>query len=192
MKNILVVIDCQNDFISGSLANEEAKKKVPTIANKIRHFSGDAIFVTRDTHFKNYLETREGVNLPVEHCVKDTWGWQIEDNIQAALTDAKLRNVNVVYIDKPTFGSFDLVGAIDNLLHTVDEVTNEDIIEESNIEFMGFCTDICVVSNAMLVKAALYENANITVNANCCAGVTPDTHKAALTTMKMCQINVEE
>lgn len=179
-KKILICIDCQNDFITGSLRNEEAIKTIPNLVKKIREFNGDAIFYTLDTHAENYLETKEGQKLPVTHCVKGTEGWNLEANVEAALNDARLRNIPVTKVEKPTFGSFDLVEGI-------KKCTLWDDVE---IEFVGYCTDICVVSNVLAVKAAFYETANITVDASCCAGVTPESHKAALLTMKMCQVNV--
>lgn len=179
-KKVLVVIDVQNDFITGSLRNEEAIKKVPNIVKKIRNFKGDAIFYTMDTHPENYLFTKEGEKLPVVHCVNGTDGWEIEPNVKAALEDAKLRNIKVVCVEKPTFGSYDLV----------EEIKRVSLWADLDIEFVGFCTDICVVSNALLVKAAFYEKAKISVIENCCAGVTPESHEAALTTMRMCQIDI--
>ena len=178
---ILCVIDCQNDFITGALRNEEAIKKIPNIVEKIRKFDGDRICVTTDTHFDNYLETREGIALPVKHCIAGSDGWNIEPNVKAALHDASLRNISVIYIEKPTFGSYELVN---NLRLTYGRYA------DVSIELIGFCTDICVVSNAILLKAAFYNNADIFVDASCCAGVTPETHDAALKTMKMCQINI--
>lgn len=177
---VLAVIDVQNDFITGSLRNEEAIKKVPNIVKKIRNFNGDAIFYTMDTHSENYMETNEGKKLPVVHCVKGTEGWEIEPNVKAALEDAKLRNIKVVCVEKPTFGSYDLV----------EEIKRISLWADLDIELVGFCTDICVVSNALLVKAAFYEKAKISVIEDCCAGVTTETHDAALNTMKMCQIDV--
>lgn len=182
MKNILVCIDCQVDFISGSLRNEEAIKKVPNIVKKIHGFNGDAIYVTLDTHQENYLETKEGKKLPVVHCVENTEGWQLEPNVKAALVDAELKGIPVYYINKPTFGTEELPFSI----HTLTNPNNE----EMEIEYVGYCTDICVVSNVLICKAAFYEYANIIVDASCCAGVTPESHKAALITMKMCQINI--
>lgn len=175
----LVVIDCQNDFIDGSLANEEAQKKVQNIVKKIKEFDGDYIFVTRDTHRENYLKTREGQNLPVEHCIKGTEGWKINKDIQEAI-DGK-SNISVTYIDKPTFGSIELATKVYDALFGN---------EESEIEFVGFCTDICVVSNVLLMKMTMFETGKISVDAACCAGVTIESHKAALTTMKMCQVNI--
>lgn len=179
-RKVLAVIDVQNDFITGSLRNEEAIKKVPNIVKKINEFDGDAIFYTMDTHPENYMETKEGKKLPVVHCVKGTEGWQIEDSVMDALTDADRRGIKVVRVEKPTFGSYDLV----------EEIKRVSLWADLDIEFVGFCTDICVVSNALLVKAAFYEKAKVAVVENCCAGVTPETHDAALTTMKMCQIDV--
>ena len=178
-KKVLVVIDVQNDFITDALRNEEAIKVVPEIAKKIRDFKGDYIFVTRDTHEENYMETNEGKKLPVVHCVDGTKGWYIEETVWKALHEKELREEAVVrYFNKPTFGSFELAEAV------------KGIDGELDIEFVGFCTDICVVSNALMVKAAVYDRANVKVNRNLCAGVTPETHEAALTTMKMCQIDV--
>ena len=179
-KKILVVVDCQVDFITGSLRNEEAIKKVPNIVKKINEFDGDAIFYTMDTHAENYMETNEGKKLPVVHCVKGTEGWEIEASVKAALEDAKLRNIKVACVEKPTFGSYDLV----------EEIKRISLWSDLDIELVGFCTDICVVSNALLVKAAFYEKAKITVVEDCCAGVTPETHFAACKTMQMCQIDV--
>ena len=178
-KKFLVVVDVQNDFIDGSLRNEEAIKKVPNIVKKIKEFDGDFIFATMDTHPEHYLKTSEGEKLPVEHCIKGTEGWKINKDVKNALDESK---VPVIFIEKPTFGSYDLVRGI-------EKVFDHDVCG-TDIEFVGFCTDICVVSNVLLVKAAFFETANISVDASCCAGVTPESHKAALETMQMCQINI--
>lgn len=180
MKRILVVIDAQNDFITGSLRNEEAIAAVPALVEKIRSFSGDAIFATRDTHAADYLSTPEGQKLPVVHCVKGSAGWELAPEVQAALDDAAARGVPVSYIEKPTFGSYDLIGAL--------RAMGADGLD---LEFVGFCTDICVVSNVLLAKAAFYDTARISVDPACCAGVTPDSHAAALSTMAMCQVEVK-
>lgn len=181
-KKILVVIDAQVDFITGALRNEEAIKAVPNIVNKIKNFNGDYIFVTLDTHEDNYLETNEGKKLPVKHCVRNTDGWKLDFSIQSALDEAeKMRNIHVLYFQKPTFGSESMADSVN-----LDEAFEGNL----EIEYVGFCTDICVVSNVLMEKALLYDRAEITVDASCCAGVTPESHKAALTTMKMCQINV--
>lgn len=179
---VLVVIDCQNDFIDGSLANEEAQKKVPNIVKKINEFDGSCIFVTQDTHGENYLKTTEGEHLPVEHCIRGTKGWEINEDVKKALDEAEKRNISVYYIEKPTFGSYELTNRIYLELEKYGSC---------EVEFVGFCTDICVVSNALLLKAALFETGKIKVDASCCAGVTPESHNAALLTMKMCHIEVE-
>ena len=185
---ILVCIDCQNDFITGSLRNEEAIKAVPKIVDKIRNFNGAAIYVTRDTHTADYLKTREGKNLPVEHCIKASWGWQIEDNIQAALNDAELRRVKVVYIDKPTIGSHALADSISSTVDYASRLEKETFNPE--VEVVGFCTDICVVSNTLMIKERLYDRATVKVDSSCCAGVTPELHESALNVMKSCQIEI--
>ena len=180
MKKVLIVIDCQKDFIDGSLANPEAQEKVPNIVKKINEFNGDAIIFTLDTHEENYLETKEGKNLPFVHCVKGTEGWELNDDIATAINEAVKRGVTVDVVEKPTFGSFNLPLRVKNIVGD----------EEFEAEFVGFCTDICVVSNALILKAAAYEIANIIVDASCCAGVTHDSHRAAITAMEMCQITV--
>ncbi len=169
----LIVVDMQNDFIDGALGTPEALSIVPFVREKVMHFDGLVIF-TRDTHFENYLSTREGKNLPVPHCIKGTQGWEIADSLKE-LTKGR------IVIDKPTFGSTEL----QNLLVNEHEKTP---FEE--IELVGLCTDICVISNAMLIKAALPE-VNVTVDSSCCAGVTPESHENALSAMKMCQITVK-
>ena len=172
MKKILIVVDMQNDFIDGSLGTKEAVAIVPAVVAKIKAYAGETVFATLDTHPENYLETAEGRHLPVVHCVKSTAGWEINADVKAALD-----SVGATYIEKPTFGSTVLMEKVKSIA-TTDEV---------EIEVIGLCTDICVVSNALLLKAALPET-KISVDPACCAGVTPETHQAALTTMKMCQI----
>ena len=166
MKKTLIVVDMQNDFISGSLGSKEAQAIVPNVQKKIAEYKarGDEVIFTRDTHFENYLETNEGKHLPVKHCIKGTQGWQIADELGNC--------VGCDVIDKVTFGY---------------DKWNRHYFEA--IELVGLCTDICVVSNALILKA-LFPEIEISVDASCCAGVTPESHKAALTTMKMCQINV--
>lgn len=172
MRNILVVVDMQNDFIDGSLGTKEAQAIVDNVVAEIANYDPVNIFVTRDTHTENYLDTQEGKNLPVVHCVKNTKGWEINEKIAKAL-----RNVEI--IDKPTFGSKILAEKI------------AAIAEKENIEvtLIGLCTDICVVSNALLMKAYVPE-IPVRVIASCCAGVTPESHEAALKTMAMCQVKV--
>lgn len=172
MQNILVVVDMQNDFINGSLGTKEAEAIVSKVENKIHHFSGK-VFFTRDTHEEDYLETQEGKKLPVVHCIRGTKGWEICPQLK------KFSNENI--IDKPTFGSTEL-GLI---------LKAEDDREKiESITFVGLCTDICVISNAMLAKAFLPET-KIIVDASCCAGVTLESHRRALESMKSCQIEIE-
>lgn len=178
MKKILCVIDCQNDFITGSLRNEEAIKVVPNIVKKIDEFNGDKIFVTLDSHSENYLESKEGKKLPFVHCVFHTDGWHIEKSIHDALSRANGRGIKVNFYQKSTFGSEMLMDALKR--HT----------DDLEIEFVGFCTDICVVSNALMAKAACYHTADIRVDASCCAGTSIDAHNAALKVMNSCQIDI--
>ena len=171
MQNILLVIDMQNDFIDGALGTKEAVEIVPAVKKKIEQFDGTVLF-TRDTHETWYLQTQEGKNLPVEHCIRGTDGWQIRPELDA------LRKTEA--IDKETFGAKELGG----ILLDMDEE-----IEIGSITLIGLCTDICVVSNAMLVKAFLPE-VPVIVDASCCAGVTPESHETALKAMEACQIQI--
>ena len=173
MKNILIVVDMQKDFVDGALGTPEAVAIVPAVCEKIRQFDGD-IFVTYDTHPADYLSTAEGQKLPVVHCVEDTPGWQLDVNVAAALEGKAYTALR-----KPTFGSTDLPFFISNLVGE----------EKLSITLIGLCTDICVVSNALLLKAHFPEQ-KIAVDAACCAGVTPTSHDAALQTMAMCQIDI--
>ena len=173
MKRFLVAVDLQKDFVDGALGTNEAQAIVPNAVKKIKNFDGK-IFVTFDTHSENYLSTAEGKKLPVTHCVKGTDGWQLNEDIQKAL-DGK----DYISVEKPTFGLVDLPGLIEKEANG----------EEFEIELIGLCTDICVVSNALLLKANFPE-APIAVDSSCCAGVTPQAHKSALDTMKSCQIDI--
>ena len=175
-RKFLIVVDMQNDFIDGSLGTREAQAIVPAVAARIRECreAGWAVIATLDTHEENYLDTREGRFLPVRHCIRNTEGWRIREEIREALGDS------AVLVEKPTFGSVRL----------------PDILREMNggedpaaIELIGLCTDICVVSNALLLKAAFPET-DFSVRRDCCAGVTPDKHEAALETMRSCQVSV--
>ena len=170
MKKILVVVDMQNDFIDGALGTAEAVAIVPKVAEKIKNFDGTVLY-TRDTHEENYMETQEGKNLPVPHCIRDTEGWQIR---------AELQQAGAEVVDKPTFGSRALA-------EKLVEMNREEAIE--SITLIGLCTDICVISNAFVIKAFLPETP-IFVDAACCAGVTPESHARALEAMKVCQIAV--
>lgn len=170
---VLVVVDMQNDFIDQALGTKEAVGIVDNVARKISGFDGKVIY-TRDTHHENYMKTQEGQNLPVEHCIEGSEGWQIASALPVS--------EDAVIFDKPTFGSKELGLYLENL-------AKETPIEE--VEVIGLCTDICVISNALLIKAFLPE-VKITVDASCCAGVTPQSHENALNAMKSCQINVVE
>lgn len=170
MKKILVVVDMQKDFINGALGTKEAEAIVDCVAETVKCFDGEVIF-TRDTHNENYLETQEGRNLPVPHCIQGTDGWQLDKKLECLRTDS------MKIFDKPTFGSMALAAYLK---------TQEDL---ESVTLVGLCTDICVISNALLIKAALPET-EIRVIEKCCAGVTPQSHKNALEAMKMCQIKI--
>ena len=171
MKNVLVVVDMQNDFIDGALGTPEAVAIVANVKKKIEEFDGIVLF-TRDTHGSDYLDTQEGKNLPIPHCIKETEGWEIRAELEALrTTDA---------IDKVTFGSSEL-GQILLELNETEKI--------GSITFIGLCTDICVISNVMIAKAFLPE-VPIIVDANCCAGVSVKTHENALSAMEVCQVKI--
>ena len=172
MQNVLVVVDMQNDFIDGALGTKEAIAIVPNVKAKIENFEGTVLF-TRDTHFENYMDTQEGHNLPVPHCIEGTEGWEIRAELEALRTTEA--------IDKVTFGSSELPTKLAEL-HAADPI--------ESITFVGLCTDICVISNVMVTKAFVPE-IPVIVDASCCAGVSPETHKNALEAMKVCQVKVE-
>ncbi len=172
MRKILVVIDMQNDFIDAALGTKEAVAIVDAVKEKIRSYPAADVIATMDTHHENYMETQEGKYLPVPHCIRGTDGWKIRPDIEALLDGAKI-------YEKPTFGSV-------KLAEDLKELSEK---EEIELELIGLCTDICVVSNALLLKAAMPE-VKIAVDAACCAGVTPEKHLAALETMRSCQIQV--
>ena len=173
MKNFLIIVDMQKDFVDGALGSAEAQKIVPAAVKKIREFDGE-ILATFDTHFDNYSDTAEGRKLPVPHCVRGTDGWALN----AEIADA-LNSKGFTAVEKYTFGSKDLPALI-------KEKAGDDAF---SVMLIGLCTDICVVSNALLLKASFPE-AEISVDAACCAGVTPSLHDAALATMKSCQIDI--
>lgn len=173
MKRFLIVVDMQKDFVDGALGTKEAVAAVPAVVKKIEAFDGD-LFVTFDTHGENYMNTREGKYLPVPHCIKGTPGWQLDAAVAAALSKKAYTPV-----EKPTFGAVQLPDLLRNAAGG----------DDFSVTLIGLCTDICVVSNALLLKAAFPE-ADIAVDAACCAGVTPQLHEAALATMKSCQINI--
>ncbi len=166
----LIVVDMQKDFIDGALGTKEAEAIVPAVAARIQaaRRDGEAILFTRDTHSRDYLNTQEGKNLPVAHCIYGTDGWRI---------DARLEVGDAAVIDKPAFGSLELAARV------------AAIPELESVELIGLCTDICVISNAIILKARLPETP-VYVRADCCAGVTPESHENALNAMKMCQIGI--
>ncbi|MCX4327609.1 MAG: cysteine hydrolase [Lachnospiraceae bacterium] len=167
MAKVLIVVDMQNDFVDGALGTKEAEEIVPYVINKVKSAinNNDGVIFTKDTHYSNYLDTAEGKNLPVEHCIKGSKGWEIIPGLNGYASRV---------IEKNTFGSINLP----------EEVKNYD-----EIELIGLCTDICVISNALLLKAYFPEK-NISVDSSCCAGVTPASHNNALEAMKMCQIKI--
>lgn len=167
---LLVVVDMQNDFIDGCLGTKEAAAIVDAVRQKILAYreNGDAVIFTRDTHGEDYLSTQEGQNLPVPHCIRGTPGWEIHESLPVG---------DCLVVDKPTFGSVELS-------HRVSQMQGI-----TAIELIGVCTDICVISNAMLLKAALPE-VPVFVDGKCCAGVTPESHENALKAMAVCQIGI--
>ena len=170
---ILAVIDMQNDFINGSLGTKEAQAVLPKVVEKIKSFPGRVLF-TKDTHGENYLHTQEGKRLPIPHCIKGTAGWELHPDIQSLCRETP--------IEKNTFGSADLAQAL-----KAQSQNQSDPIEK--ITLVGLCTDVCVISNALLLKAFLPETV-IEVDASCCAGVTPKAHECALEAMEACQIQI--
>ena len=170
---ILIVVDMQNDFVSGTLGTKEAEAIVPFVVKTVETAValGEEIYFTRDTHTDSYPETQEGKKLPVPHCIEGSYGWQIIDELQAYVNTERV-------INKPTFGSRDLAEILCGLNQKIQQIT-----------LIGLCTDICVISNALLLKA-FFPEVPIAVDASCCAGVTPESHKNALEAMKCCQIEV--
>lgn len=167
MKKVLVVVDMQKDFVDGSLGTKEAQEMLPKLVKKLEreNANGTKLIFTKDTHENDYLQTQEGKKLPVEHCIRGTKGWEIVPEIEKYIEEI---------LEKPTFGAINLPPL----------VKDADVIE-----VVGLCTDICVISNVLLLKAH-YPEKTIQVDASCCAGVTPDSHKNALEAMKMCQIDI--
>lgn len=176
---VLVVVDMQNDFVTGVLGTEEAKAIVPNVVRKIEGYDGD-IAVTMDTHFSDYLETQEGKKLPVPHCIHLEHGWELVNDVFDAVDGKFTPEHPTNTFTKFTFGSTGLAQwlCVMEAKHGLEEV-----------EFIGLCTDICVISNVMLAKAYI-PDVRIVVDASCCAGVTPESHKTALAAMKSCQVEV--
>ncbi len=172
MNHTLIVVDMQNDFVDGSLGSKEAETIVEAVVREIRDPKYDKVIATLDTHPENYLETFEGKHLPVKHCVKSEQGWEINPAVKAALDERKAE-----YIEKPTFGSYELV----------EKLKAE---QPQEITLVGLCTDICVISNALMLRAAFYET-DMNVVAAACAGTTVEKHEAALQVMASCQITIK-
>ena len=173
MRKLLIVIDMQNDFIDAALGTPEACAIVEAVKEKIRSYPAENVYATMDTHGENYMDTQEGKYLPVPHCIRGSAGWEIRPEIKELLAGAKI-------YEKPTFGSTAMAADLKALSEK----------EDIELELVGLCTDICIVSNALLLKASMPE-VKISVDASCCAGVTPEKHLAALETMRSCQIQVE-
>ena len=173
MKNILVIVDMQNDFVDGSLANEEGDKVVKNVVREINSKKYDYILVTLDTHFDDYLDTHEGKNLPVKHCLKNTDGWQLNKDVLANL---KASNIEYKIYEKNTFGSFDYFDDLKSMEHEIE-----------SFSFVGLCTDICVISNALILRAK-FPNIPMYCVEDACGGTTKEAHNAALLVMKSCQI----
>ena len=169
-KDYLIVVDMQNDFITGSLGSAEAQAIVPAVVDFVKTFDKDNMFFTRDTHYENYMETQEGKNLPVKHCINGTEGWKVIPQLTSEF--------NPLYIDKETFG-----------FSNWGKIFLDDSSEINSITLCGVCTDICVISNALILKA-LFPEVIIRVKEDCCAGVNVERHTAAIETMKSCQIEI--
>ena len=195
---ILIIVDMQNDFIDGALGTKEAQAIVPKVAKLIEESAAEdtLILFTKDTHAKDYMNTLEGKNLPVSHCIKDDYGWELNPVIWYSYEKVKDKYYNVPefsyylftkhhIVEKPTFGSLDL----QNILITLDDESVHTKNDIESITLVGLCTGICVLSNAILCKATLPE-VPVNVIADCCACVTPESHQTALDAMKLCQINI--
>lgn len=181
---ILVVVDMQNDFIDGALGSKEAQAIVPNVKKKIEEYvnNGDYIVYTRDTHDYRYLGTKEGRKLPIPHCIKDTPGWQIPDELMPPNDYEKVKIIN-----KSSFGHYSLPDELDSTI-----LREGSVYSVPDIELIGLCTDICVVSNTILLKSYFYSIGEISVDATCCAGKNPELHEAALMVMESCQINIKK
>lgn len=183
----LFVIDVQNDFITGALGTREAQETMPNIVKEIQEkvTQGYKVILTRDTHYKNtYMKSLEGQKLPILHCVENTWGWEISPRIMSVIPD------DSIFVNKNTFGTFDictLIADMERAYELKDFLAPVKNVDE--IEIIGFCSDICVISNALILRAA-YRNTPIIIKKNCCAGVTPEKHEAAMQVLESCQIDI--
>lgn len=189
---VLVCVDCQDDFVSGALGSVEAQKRITPIVDKIKSFDGDLAIFTLDTHEENYLETKEGQHLPVKHCIRGTEGWSLVKEVELAREYIVSKGIKTKTLCKPSFGSVYSDGpseySLPELLFQLEDGHEGPVPME--IEFVGFCTDICVISNVLITKAFTHDFADITVDASCCAGVTKEKHDAAIEVMRSCQINI--
>lgn len=182
MKKILIVVDMQNDFVDGALGTTEAQKIVKSVVEKIKayHQEGDTVYFTQDTHGEDYLDTQEGRNLPIKHCIKGTKGWALVPDVDVLKETLKTTSNEAIVFEKEVFGSQRLAAFLKEKFGVGNGV---------EFEIVGLCTDICVLSNAIVLKTYMPQ-ANIKVDASCCAGVTPESHKNALDAMKMCHIQI--
>ncbi len=178
MKRILVIVDVQNDFITGSLGNAECQAVIPNIINVIKDGDYQRIILTRDTHHEDYLNTLEGKNLPVTHCIEKTEGWLVNEEVLNAICE---KSYQYHFIDKPTFGSLELGKTL------YEEYTENNM--DIQVDFVGVCTGICVISNVLIAKTYCPE-AMIRVIENACACVTTESHKTAIDAMKLCQVEI--
>ena len=195
MKNVLIVVDMQNDFIDGPLGTKEALAIVPNVVNKIKEYrdAGHHIVFTKDTHEEDYLDTFEGTHLPVQHCIHGTTGWHIREEIFELFRDCDNRENIFTCVQKPTFGTY-VWGSREFVVWAGVQIKEGKCIPGleyigGSIEICGLCTDICVISNALILRS-MYPQTEILVDSSCCAGVTPEKHEAALEVMRSCQINV--
>ncbi|OON95198.1 MAG: hypothetical protein ATN36_08880 [Epulopiscium sp. Nele67-Bin005] len=183
MKKILVVVDMQNDFIDQVLGSPEAKNIVPNVIQRVKEYisHGNAVFFTQDTHPDDYLESQEGKNLPVQHAIKGSSGWQLCSEIKELIPLVEAQSDHPVIIEKPGFGSLELIDEIKKVI--IDE-------KDTQIEIIGLCTDICVMVNVMVLKTGFPET-KLVVDANCCAGTSSEYHTSALQIMNVCQVEIK-
>lgn len=179
---VLIVVDMQNDFITGSLGTKEAQAIVPKVVDKIKNWDGERVIYTYDSHYDNYLSTQEGKKLPVKHCIYKTEGWKIEPTVRKALEDYNGNIYTEQYYLKDGFGSVQLAKDLLDLQNKSGDI--------ESITLIGLCTGICVISNAILLKSFLPE-VPIIVDKDCCACVTPESHKRAIEAMKLLQVEIE-
>lgn len=187
---ILCVIDMQNDFVTGTLGNKACVDIVPKIIDKLNSFDGKYVIFTRDTHTNDYMYSKEGEKLPIPHCIFGTDGWELIPELKSWIDRNKVTNqYSVIVVNKPTFGSIQESFGSNSLLYEIQNIVGPE--GEFDIEFVGTCTGICVISNAIIVKSFFYDRANVSVDADCCSCVTEDSHRNALSAMQLCQIDIK-